>query len=368
MVLNEIQISSFRNLEKLGLVLPHQGYCIISGSNGSGKTSILEAIYTLSCGRSFRAPDLNQAIQNNHSALIVSATLSDYSLENKASSILNIGFQRDHSGKSTVKSMGKPAQMSDIARLLPIRMISPIESYLLINGAPEQRRRFLDWGMFHVKHFYWNELKKLHRILKQKNAALKMRCSNQELNEWNYILSKISYSLNDLRCEYIKKLSDIFRKYQEKMPILKHIRLDYFPGWKEESTDLFTQLSTVSAQERAQGRCLLGAHRSEIIIKNEYGLCKDQFSRGQQKTLAMVLYLAQGELLYNERGIHPIYMIDDFSSELDKEAQSLFINSLDSHHKQIIITLLDQDKVLFDKFMQNEKNSVFYSLSEGRLI
>lgn len=357
MFLHHLHISHFRNLQSVELSLPKHGYCVISGLNGSGKTSVLEAIYALSCGKSFRTTEFSQLIQNDAENFVLFAKLSD----------MNIGIQRDRHEKIIAKCNGEPVKFSDIARMLPTRIISPIESYTLINGGPEQRRRFLDWGMFHVKHFYWAELQKLHRIIKQKNAALKMRCSDDELMQWNHMLTEVSYSLDQLRQEYLQKFAPIFEKYREKLPSIQPVKLTYFPGWDKNSTDLFTQLSTVSKQEKQIGYCVLGPHRAEIRLETSHGLCKDQLSRGRQKTLAIALYLAQGELLFNEVGRHPLYMIDDFSSELDTEAQQLLINALDPSDKQVIITNLEQHHpVLNDTYIA--KHAMYrYKINEGVL-
>ena len=363
MFLNHLRIFNFRNLQSVELSLPENGYCIISGPNGSGKTSLLEAIYALTYGKSFRTSDPTQLVQNGQDNFTLFASLvSDNNQET------TIGVQRDRKNGIIAKCMGKSVKFSEITRMLPVRVISPTEAYTLINGGPEHRRRFLDWGVFHVKHSYWEIHRKLTRIIKQKSAALKMRCSDQELLQWNQILREQSYALDKMRQEYIEQLTQLLTKYQAKLPVIGDVVLEYFPGWDPNEGDLSTQLSTVLKQERQQGHCLIGPHRADLHFKTAFGGSKDQLSRGRQKILAIALYLAQGELLYQETGRHPLYMIDDFSSELDIDAQQLLIEALDPSDKQVIITTLDVKNPVLEKNFYKNQLVRRYSISAGNVL
>lgn len=362
MHLQQIEISHFRNLKSATLSLPKQGLCLISGPNGSGKTSLLEAIYALTYGKSFRTSDPTQLVQNYQNNFTLFASLiSDNQQET------TIGIQRDRKSGIMVKCMGEPAKFSEIARMLPVRVISPTEAYTLINGGPEYRRRFLDWGVFHVKHSYWGLHKKFTRIIKQKNAALKMRCSDQELSQWNQMLCEVSYALDELRQEYINQLTQILAEYQVRLPSISTIALEYYPGWNRELGDLSTQLSTALKQERQQGHCILGPHRAELLLNTACGTSRDQLSRGRQKMLAIALYLAQGELLFRAMGQHPLYLIDDFSSELDLEGQQLLVDALNLHDKQVIITTLETKNSVLDKICYKNQNVRRYIILAGNL-
>jgi len=363
MFLYKLEISHFRNLESASLGLPRHGLCIISGPNGSGKTSLLEALYALTYGKSFRTSEPEQLIQNNSASFALFATLaSDENVQE-----FTIGVQRDRNRSIIAKCMGEPEKFSEIARMLPIRIISPTEAYTLINGGPECRRRFLDWGVFHVKHSYWDTLKKVNRLIKQKNAALKMRCSDQELMQWNQMLCELSDFLDQLRREYIEQFKKIFTEYQSRLPAIKEVVLSYFPGWDDNNNNLSTQLSTAMKQERQQGHCLIGPHRAELRLNTTFGSSKDQLSRGRQKMLAIALYLAQGELLYREKGQHPLYLIDDFSSELDQDGQQLLIDALNLQDKQVIITTLEAGHPILDKVHLDTDHIKRYRITAGCL-
>lgn len=364
MHLQHIEISNFRNVKSATLSLPTHGLCIVSGPNGSGKTSLLEAIYALTYGKSFRTSDPIQLIQNNQDSFSLFATLTSDAHAQETT----LGVQRDRNRSIIAKCMGEPEKFSEIARMLPTRVISPTEAYTLINGGPEHRRRFLDWGVFHVKHSYWMTLKKLTRIIKQKSAALKMRCSDEELLQWNQMLCETSYALDEMRQAYIIQLTQILCKYQVYLPAISDIVLEYFPGWSRDQGDLFTQLSTVLKQERQQGHCLLGPHRAELLLNNSFGTGKDQLSRGRQKMLAIALYLAQGQLLHQETGAHPLYLIDDFSSELDRDGQQLLVDALNLEDKQVIITTLEAGHTVLDKISLSNDRVRRYSILDGRVV
>ncbi|MES2204370.1 MAG: AAA family ATPase, partial [Pseudomonadota bacterium] len=120
MFLQHIEISHFRNIKSATLCLPKNGLCVISGPNGSGKTSLLEAIYTLTYGKSFRTSDPSQLVQNDQNNFTLFASLiSDNHQET------TIGVQRDRKNGIIAKCMGEPAKFAEIARMLPVRVISP---------------------------------------------------------------------------------------------------------------------------------------------------------------------------------------------------------------------------------------------------
>jgi len=363
MHLQHIDISHFRNIKSATLSLPKHGLCVISGPNGSGKTSLLESIYALTYGKSFRTSDPTQLVQNDCDNFTLFASLIS---ENNQET--TIGVQRDRKNGIMAKCMGESAKFSEIARMLPVRVISPTEAYTLINGGPEHRRRFLDWGVFHVKHSYWGLHKKLTRIIKQKSAALKMRCSDEELVQWNQMLCEISYALDEMRQEYVRRLTEILAEYQARLPAISDVDLKYFPGWEREAGDLSTQLSTVIKQERQQGHCLIGPHRAELQLNTLFGTSKDQLSRGRQKMLAIALYLAQGELLKREAGQHPLYLIDDFSSELDVDGQQLLIDTLNLQDKQVVITTLEGESSILNKAFSEPNKIRKYAISEGVIV
>lgn len=313
--------------------LDPNGFNVIVGENGSGKTSLLEAIYMLSCGRSFRTSDLSQVIQNNQSEYVIFAEIAN------SERILHAGVSRSVDSVSQVKLDGGNAKIADIHRILPVRAITPLESSELINSGPKIRRDFLDWGLFHVKQSNWDDLKRFHKILKQRNAALKMRCPDQELNEWNFQFIEISKKIDVIRREYVHAWQFHLKQLLANIPIFKDFSLSYQSGW-EEANSLEDILESNKAKERAVGYSLFGPHRADLVLRKKQWLAKEQYSRGQQKLLAVAMYLAQGAFLKQTLGKHPLYLIDDFSSELDPKSQKLLLDVLEIQRSQVVLTSL----------------------------
>lgn len=348
MKLSHLTLTSFRNIRQLDMPISSHGFTIIHGKNGSGKTSILEAIYLMSCGKSFRAPHLSQLTNMDAENFLIRLALGETSA----------GLSRNkESGEVSIKINQESGSFTDLAQLLPVRMISPVDTVNLVLGGPEKRRSFLDWGLFHVKHDYWRVVKQLNKIIKQKNAALKGRCSQEELLEWNKQMAKTSIEIDTLRTTYFSSWAEGYYTLMQNRELYKNITFSYYSGWdsKESLLDL---LSCTAQRERDAGHCLLGPQRADMHIYSQGTEIKELFSRGQQKLLAIAMFLSQGELLSQSMGRHPLYLIDDFTSELDQASQALLLELLSVGDKQTVITALDLEHPAL-KTIAQESNCVF---------
>jgi len=361
MKIQKLHISYCRNLSNISLEPALNGFSLIIGKNGSGKTSILEAISLLGGGKSFRATDLDHVIQHETPQLAVHANLIHADgLER------GVGFSKTRSpGKARAKLGGKPAKASQLAHALPIRTITPVQSSELISGGPSHRREFIDWGVFHVKHHYGDLLKRYQRIVKQRNAALKAQCSPEELQQWNEQLAEYGNDITLMRQAYLKEWIACFRALTQSIPLFNSITFEYEQGWPEQEALLVT-LEQNGQKERIVGYSLYGPHRAELIIKSDAHLAKEQLSRGQQKLCAVSMYLAQGLLLKQDQGAHPLYLIDDFGSELDEDSQALLLSVLQQETAQIIITTLSLEQS-FEALQALPETKVF-SLDKGTLL
>lgn len=359
MKLTCLTLHSFRNIHELVLPINSRGFTIIHGKNGSGKTSLLEAIYLMSCGKSFRATQLSQLTARGSEHFLVRLSFTTDQGD------ISAGLQRQHAGGEVTISINQSAaKFTELAQLLPVRMIGPVDTVNLVLGGPEKRRSFLDWGLFHVKQHYGERVKCLNRVIKQKNAALKGRCSHEELKEWNKQLANISTEINTLRKTYLAEWIAHYNALMQDRGFFEQVRFSYYPGW-EESEDLLALLCRYTQQEREAGHCLIGPQRADIRMISEDREVKEFFSRGQQKLLAMAMFLSQGELLHQTVGRHPLYLVDDFTSELDQMSQALLLELLRVGDKQVILTALDLDHPAVFSLVSAHQTAV--EIIDGRL-
>ena len=188
MLVSNLDIHNLRNIESALLSLDKN--TLIVGPNGSGKTSILESLYLLSSGKSFRSPQIETVISNNQSDLTVHAKLSGKS----------IGIQRFKNGKVSIRFDSKSLyKISEISRLLPVHIVEP-NSVAIVEGSPGERRKFLDFTMFHVEHNYLEQHKSFTKALKQRNALLKKpSVSQKEISYWDSVYVESAWALNEKR-------------------------------------------------------------------------------------------------------------------------------------------------------------------------
>jgi DNA replication and repair protein RecF len=280
LIINNLKLENFRNLERAE-VSAHPRLNVFFGPNGAGKTSILEGLVVLSRGRSFRTSSAAELVGRSASTFRIFARGED-----DAGTPRRLGLER--SGKRWRGRMnGRDlSQLSELTRCLPIILVEP-DSHLLVSGSPEVRRKFLDWGMFHVKHELLDAWRRYSVALKQRRHE---HCSA--------IASGVRPMLEQLNAE----LADIHLEYQQ--------------GWSGAS--LLEALERGRSRDLERGQTMAGPHRSDLSLKYGGIVARSKLSRGEQKLLAAALLLTQAELL-SSLGERPVYLLDDLGSEFDQE-------------------------------------------------
>ncbi|MDI1352676.1 MAG: DNA replication/repair protein RecF [bacterium] len=325
MILADLKITYLRNLSSLHLIL-NPRFNFIIGPNGSGKTSILEALYLLSCGHSFRSREIAPVISHEHHALTVFARAYDES---------TISIQKSATQPTHIKLNNQfCSTTSQIAYALPCQFFYS-DIFQIIDAGASVRRSVLDWGLFHVKPNYLTLWKEYKKILKQRNALLKIKAPYAQFIPWDKQLASIAEQLDLLRTEYFCSWQEQFAKVLSQLTP-NPCTINYYKGWdkKNSGKSLMEILQDTFDSDKHKSYTQNGAHQADIFIESKDFKAKNTLSRGQQKIILIALKLAQGQLISGDC----LYLFDDLAAELDNEHQQNILNYLNAHKGQYVIT------------------------------
>ena len=342
MHLKELRIDNLRNIETLSIELA-PGLNVFEGGNGAGKSSVLEAAYLLSHGTSFRTHKPELLIRRGSEELSLFARVAGGLGERR------LGMQRS-GGRWTARIDGEtPPTLNELLACCAVVCFEP-GSHELISGSAEGRRRYLDWGMFHVEPSYVDLSKHVRRALRQRNAALKQQAGDDELSVWDEELAGAAEPLTDLREHHVRRLADQIRALSGRfLPELGEVSVTFRPGW-DRSRPLAQALAEASARDRFRGYTSRGPHRADWLLSFENAPVREQLSRGQEKLCAIACMLAQANIYRQAREEWPIVALDDFCSELDTPHQVQCMSALIDSGAQILLTGTDIPAMLQDRF------------------
>lgn len=340
MIISKLCIQNFRNIESL-TITPDPGINIIYGPNGSGKTSLLEAISYMSLGRSFRTSNVHHLIKDQADSFVLATTVKRDEPD-EASDHLAISRSRGRGSALTIKINHQSVHtLMDLVDRICVQIIHP-QGTELISGAPDERRSYLDWGIYYaVPEFkqLWMNYKKL---LSQRNALLKRGARNAEIAVWDDMLADLAEKISALRQDYLEALT----------PRLKEITAKFLPGHTLEFTlakgwtdglNLRDLLRLNLEKDRVLGYTFYGCHRADLKIKANQYPASDMLSRGQIKLLTCAMRLAQGNVLSMQTGKKCVYLIDDIQSELDKSSHGFLLEEILNNHNQLFITNISKE-------------------------
>jgi DNA replication and repair protein RecF len=352
-----LDINSFRNLSSLHLN-PVPNFNIICGANGSGKTSILEAVYFLSVTRSFRSSVLSRVIQYEADSFSIIGVVTNEHEQ------IRVAIEKNRAAKLKIRLRNEDvSSITELTRHLPIKLINP-DTYYLLNAGPQGRRQFIDWGLFHVEPNFLPLWRRFQRVLKQRNAALQQHARKEQIQAWNNEFITDAYPLAEFRKTYIDQLLPIVTALLAKAFEAKNLTIAYYPGWRMGS-ELAEVLETSYSRDAMLGYTQFGPQRADIEVKFNQVPARDILSRGEQKLLVYILQLAQGVLLQQLTGRRCVYLVDDLAAELDNVYRKLIMDILASLNTQVFITTTDARS--FDDCMSYPQAQLI-SLKAGRIV
>ena len=357
MKLDKVQLTNFRNISSATLS-PSPALTIIRGVNGSGKSSLVESIFYLGFGRSFRTSKHTSVIKTGEDEFSVFA-----SCRNEDNEKLNVGFQRRRNDTFTCSINGEHSnKLSDLVSLVPVQLFTP-QSTDLILGSPSERRRFCDWGLFHVEHDFQTLSVQFSKFLKHRNALLKQQSdlSAPQNQYWEQCFLERAEALSAKREEYISKLAPIFEKYATTFLTEYEVSLNYYKGWEKDAS-LAESLVKKREYDGKIGHTTSGPHKADIKLKVNGVNAQELLSRGQLRMAVAALQMAQTELFNTLTNRKSIFLLDDVGAELDADKRELFIDGLLDMDTQVFVTAIESSQL---EFIQKYNEKKMFHVEHG---
>lgn len=345
MHIRRLSLHNVRRFDSVELA-PQPGINLITGDNGAGKTSVLEALHVMAYGRSFRGRVRDGLVRQGCEALDVFVEWDEHRGGAESPTRRKAGLR--HSGQDWKGRLDGEdvAQLGNLCAALAVVTFEP-GSHALVSGGGEPRRRFLDWGLFHVEPDFLALWRRYSRALKQRNALLKQGGSPHALDAWDHELAEAGEPLTSRRQHYLERLQDrAVSLAQELAPNLGIQSLTLSPGWRKQEVSLSDALLLARDRDRMAGYTSVGPHRADWSVGFASIPGRDALSRGQAKLTALTCLLAQAEDYAEQRGEWPVIALDDIASELDRTHQARVLERLRTGPAQIFITATETPAAL----------------------
>ena len=358
MKLDKVQISHFRNIDDMSFTA-HRSLNVFLGVNGSGKSSILEALHYLGFARSFRTQKHKNVIRHTkHGFTVFCSAAVEEGHQQK------FGISRLLDDSCIVNINGKKSKRAtDLASYLPIQIFTPQSSDLLL-GAPKLRRRYLDWLLFHVEQSFNLDFQVYNKSIKHLNALYKSAQPEQGLDYWHNILCEkgeaISVKRATLLNEHLIQLINV--NLEDFLPEFS-FEISYYRGW-EKGYSLSEAVLKNRQRDQKNGFLSVGPHKADLRIKLHGVNAHEILSRGQLRMFVAAMQLAQTQYLHAQTAKTSIFLLDDVGAELDEEKRKVFISRLNTSDTQLFVTAIDIKQL---EFLENYNDKKVFHVEHGQV-
>ena len=346
MYISHLSAQGFRNLSVEDIELA-QGINILHGDNAQGKTNFLEAIYFCAFIRSLRGASDKELVNFNASSAKIRALLV------RGGSPQVIDAYIEKSGARVTKSISidrvPVRHMKDLFGRLLVVIFTP-EDLRLIKSGPSERRRFMDMEICQISNVYYGDLREYHRVLKQRNALLKIlqkdKSNEDSLDIWDEQLQRYGVRIIKTRAAFIERLSSISGEIHSNITQgngSETLEIIYSPNITEPENYL-RELQRWRKRDIMQGATSCGIHKDDLTFIINGIPARNFGSQGQQRTAALSAKLAEIEIIKQSTGDVPVLLLDDVFSELDAGRQKFLLSQIQD--LQTLITCTGVDKVL----------------------
>jgi DNA replication and repair protein RecF len=315
MHLKKISLFNYKNFSEVNFEFDTKINCFV-GKNGIGKTNVLDAIYHLSCGKSYFNPLAVQNIKHGEEFFVIDGEFE----KNERNEQIVCSLKKGH--KKILKRNGKQYdKFSDHIGFIPLVIISPADRDLIVEGS-ETRRKFIDSVISQLDSNYLQQLIQYQKILNQRNALLKYFAlnhvfDNDTLSIYNEQLNGFGLTIFEKRKQFLDDFIPIFNKHHQAITGLEEtVQLVYESQLFEK--DLLTLLRESINKDRALHYTSVGIHKDDLSFEIDHYPIKKFGSQGQQKSFLIALKLAQFEFVKKQSGENPILLFDDIFDKLDE--------------------------------------------------
>lgn len=353
MRITQLRLSGLRNISGAELETDSP-FVVIDGDNAAGKTTLLESIHLLLAGRSFRTREWTKLISHDANECMTTAKIGEDF----------VGTSRTRGELPVYRVNGESVQLSVIAKQFPVQLFDN-SIFDLFEGAPKYRRQLLDWGLFHVKHDFFDIWRRYNHALKQRNALLKQgRVDHFQLDIWDAELVQSGEQLSIARSEYAAVLLEQCSRSELLGDIEMH--LSYFQGWPETQTSLHAALKNARDKDIQYKRTTVGPHHSDLKIRMNTKKAGDILSRGQKKLAGFAVKIEQVKMYNAQSDFKCLLLCDDFAAELDTNNQEQILDQIDKLGSQVFLTAIESAPIL--SMLNGPKLAKVFHVKQGEIV
>ncbi|HAN09094.1 MAG TPA: DNA replication/repair protein RecF [Clostridiales bacterium] len=355
MYINNLKLENFRNYKTLDINLD-KGLNVFIGNNAQGKTNLLESIYILAMGKSYKEHKDLELINWNNEELYIKTILSKKDREEH----INIYINKNKKKTISINEL-YINKLTKLIGIINIVIFTP-DDLLFFKNGPDVRRQYFDAQISQIDRMYFENIQKYYKIVKNRNNLLKNKnVSRETLYPWDIQLLQYGKEIIRKRNEYIKDLQDIiFDIHKSLTSNVENIELIYNKNVKEENFE--NELTNSFETEKKYGYTIVGPHKDDYNFTINNRDLKKYGSQGQQRTSILSLKFSEIELIKNETGENPILLLDDVLSELDIERQKHLIKYIQK--VQTILTTTEFD----EKIMHDLNIGKIFNIKEGKIV
>jgi DNA replication and repair protein RecF len=339
-ILTELTVQNYRNIAEAHFV-PGRELTVICGQNGQGKTNLLEAVWLLTGGKSFRGGKDSELIREGESFAVVEGRTEGAGRENNVRIVVSDG-QQGRKGRSARVNGVDYGRASSAAGTFTAVVFDP-GHLSLIKGSPEGRRKFLDAALCQLYPQYLTLYRQYTRLVTQKNALLKAYAQTRDaealLDVFDERLAQTGTEISERRRAYLERITPhVVQTYRDISSAREALAMYYEPCFTEKET-LAQVLRRTRGRDMAAGFCTAGPHKEDFVLQIDGRVARTFASQGQQRSAVLSLKLAEAAAAQEITGEHPVMLLDDVLSELDETRQAYLLSCI--AHRQTIVTACD---------------------------